>query len=500
MLPEITINILQFLQEEAITHFPAFPEAFGQLFPVPAAEYLSEHASEHSALYAAPETPVQIPLATDGTYLYTDSSCLHQMFLSNTEQLKHMYLHIHLHCLCLHVIQPDSVNASDWDLACDLSVALLSDLLKYRSKTNLYRETESLLYAAVKNRSTANTRALHLLKKTGWLTAQMLLPLLKDIPELRTTAASCICDSHMFWHRPEHLLHSGTSCSAYGSGACSGSSVSGKSETLQKLEQIVHTWQKRLPDLQKAAGSGRRGRTPGSLVEEAELRRRDTMDYHRFLRQFAVAREEAILDMDAFDYIPYYYGLACYGNEISAYTGQNTSIRNIPFLEPLEYKEVNRLDEFAIAIDTSASCSGTIVRRFLEETWSILRQRENFFSKIRIHLIQCDSMIQDHQIFTSSEQLEEAMENIKIHGLGNTDFRPVFEYLEKLIRNQEIRHLRGLLYFTDGDGIFPSHAPEWDTAFVFLNRETEKHAIPDWGIRLNLHIPDLEIAPIRDRI
>lgn len=481
MLPEITHNILQFLQEEAISQFPAFPEAFGQLKPA-----------------ASPEPSDLFFLASDGECLFTNPSRLHQLFLADTAKLKKTYLHLHLHCLCLHIIQPDSADASDWDLACDLSVELLSDLLQKRSRTNLYQEAEALIRTVARNPAANHfeyDQILQQLKKNRWLTAPTILSLFAGIPELRTIAAACHYDSHIFWHRPAQDA-SGT---ALVSASCSGSS-SGNEKTLHKLERIVHTWQQRLPELHPSSGTGRRGKNAGNIVEEAELRRRDTMDYHRFLRQFAVAREEAILDMDAFDYIPYYYGLSCYGTEIASYTGQNVSVRNIPFLEPLEYKEVNRLDEFAIAIDTSASCSGTIVRRFLEETWSILRQRENFFSKIRIHLIQCDSMIQDHQIFTSSEQLESAMENIKIHGLGNTDFRPVFEYLEKLIHNQEIRHLRGLLYFTDGDGIFPSHAPEWDTAFVFLNRETEKHAIPEWGIRLNLHIPDLEIAPIRDRI
>ena len=162
----------------------------------------------------------------------------------------------------------------------------------------------------------------------------------------------------------------------------------------------------------------------------------------------------------------------------------------MPFLEPLEYREVNRLDELAIAIDTSGSCSGPIVRRFLEETWTILRQRENFFSRMRLHLIQCDSIIQDYRIYTSVEEWESSIREFKVFGQGNTDFRPVFDLLQDKIAKKEIRRLRGLLYFTDGDGIFPGAPPPFDTAFVFLNKNTEKHKIPGWGIRLNLNLPD----------
>lgn len=212
-------------------------------------------------------------------------------------------------------------------------------------------------------------------------------------------------------------------------------------------------------------------------MTDVKLQRKDEISYHQFLQRFMVPREEAILDVDSFDYIPYYYGFTHY--------------KNLTFLEPLEYKEVNRLDEFAIAIDTSASCSGPIVRRFLEETWNIFRQKENFFSRMRLHFIQCDSMVQEYRVFRSLEEWEDAMTDFKVLGQGNTDFCPVFELLDRLIEEKEIRNLRGLLYFSDGDGIFPRKAPAYDTAFVFLNDQTEKHALPDWAIRLNLHLPDV---------
>ena len=54
---------------------------------------------------------------------------------------------------------------------------------------------------------------------------------------------------------------------------------------------------------------------------------------------------------------------------------------NIPLIEPLEYKEVNRLEELVIAIDTSGSCSGETVQRFLGETYGILSEKENFFQQ-----------------------------------------------------------------------------------------------------------------------
>ena len=36
------------------------------------------------------------------------------------------------------------------------------------------------------------------------------------------------------------------------------------------------------------------------------------------------------------------------------------------------------------------------------------------------------------------------------------------------------------------DGIYPKDKPSYETAFIFLNREYEKHEVPEWGLRLNL--------------
>ena len=146
---------------------------------------------------------------------------------------------------------------------------------------------------------------------------------------------------------------------------------------------------------------------------------------------------------------------------------------NLPLIEPLEYKEVNRLEELVIAIDTSGSCDGETVRRFLGETYSILSEKENFFHKMKVYLIQCDCCIQDVKVIHSEEEWKEYSKNITIQGRGGTDFRPVFRYVKEQQEKKEIRSLKALIYFTDGDGIYPGSKPDYETAFVFLHK-TEK--------------------------
>ena len=219
-------------------------------------------------------------------------------------------------------------------------------------------------------------------------------------------------------------------------------------------------------------GNGSKGNSSGELSEELTIRNTGTYDFTHFLKQFARQGEEIKTDIESFDYIPYLYGLEHYGN--------------IPLIEHLEYQEVNRLEELVIAIDTSGSCSLDIVRKFMEETYSILSNHENFFRKMNVYVIQCDSFIQDMAHITSEQDWQDYLKNLTIHGRGGTDFRPVFEYVEELRAKKELKDLKGLLYFTDGDGIYPEIPTDYKTAFVFYKEKEQHQKVPAWATCLTL--------------
>lgn len=219
-------------------------------------------------------------------------------------------------------------------------------------------------------------------------------------------------------------------------------------------------------------GNGSKGNSSGELSEELTIRNTGTYDFTHFLKQFARQGEEIKTDIESFDYIPYLYGLEHYGN--------------IPLIEHLEYQEVNRLEELVSAIDTSGSCSLDTVRKFMEETYSILSNHENFFRKMNVYVIQCDSFIQDMAHITSEQDWQDYLKNLAIHGRGGTDFRPVFEYVEELRAKKELKDLKGLLYFTDGDGIYPEIPTDYKTAFVFYKEKEQHQKVPAWATCLTL--------------
>lgn len=77
------------------------------------------------------------------------------------------------------------------------------------------------------------------------------------------------------------------------------------------------------------------------------------------------------------------------------------------------------------------------------------------------------------------------MEQFELIGGGGTDFRPAFSYVNELIEQKKCKNLGGLLYFTDGKGIYPKQRPDYKTAFLFLE-EYDETQVPAWAIRLKL--------------
>ena len=206
----------------------------------------------------------------------------------------------------------------------------------------------------------------------------------------------------------------------------------------------------------------------GNLDEATRTR----YDYDSILRKFAIEGEEIKVNPDEFDYVYYTYGLRTYGN--------------LPLIEPLEYAEDKKIRDFVIAIDTSGSVRGELVKKFLNKTYEILSQTSGFFKNVNIHIVQCDSKIQEDTVITDIDDLTAFTDNLTVKGFGGTDFRPVFTYVDELMESKKIEHLKGLIYLTDGYGIYPSLKPDYDVIFAFMNADRNRLNVPGWAIQVVL--------------
>ena len=213
------------------------------------------------------------------------------------------------------------------------------------------------------------------------------------------------------------------------------------------------------------------GEEAGSLISSLQVANRKRYDYSDFLRRFTLLSEEMKINDDEYDYIFYTYGLELYGD--------------MPLVEPLEYKETQRIRDFVICIDTSESCNGELVRRFVEHTFSVMKKSEDFAHEVNIHVIQCDAKVQADTKITDLRDVDDFMEGFFIRGLGGTDFRPAFAYVDQLRNRGELPDMKGMIYFTDGLGQFPDHAQDYDVAFVFMDiGDQHIPAVPPWAMRV----------------
>ena len=244
-------------------------------------------------------------------------------------------------------------------------------------------------------------------------------------------------------------------------------------EAKQKRDELSKEWE----DISKRTeqeiehSSQEKKEEQGSLAWFLRLEQKKYTDFRDFLRRLSVDREEMEVDLDSFDYGYYYYGLEQYGN--------------MPLIEENEYREGRKLQELVIAIDTSHSTKGEMVKGFLEETAGILKQKDAFFQKVKVHILECDDELRKDICLENVEDLEQYSKNFAVKGGYGTDFRPVFRYVSDLQKRGELKNLKGLMYFTDGKGRYPKEAPPYVTAFVFPKGEDiDDDNVPFWAMKL----------------
>lgn len=376
----------------------------------------------------------------DGSTLYYDPAHLLLQYQTAPHYAARLYLHTLLHCIFYHGRTTDKMNRVYWDLATDIAVEhTIVDMGLHLTEL----PSDDLL----------QNRLALLRKQAGGLTAEKLYrhfrieePSEKAVQEWHRL---CHYDEHIYWDRREEL----------------------------ELSQAE--WRRISERIKADLKSFSRDRNNAESIEQnLKEATRERYDYTDFLKKFMVMGETVQVNDDEFDYIYYTYGLQTYGN--------------LPLVEPLEYKDSNKIRDFVIALDTSASCRGEIVQAFLQKTYNILQNGENFFTKINVHILQCDSEVRQDTKITGREDFDDFLAHGKLTGFGSTDFRPVFDYVEKLREKQEFDNLKGLLYFTDGYGIYPERMPDYDVAFVFLHEDENAPKVPPWAIRIVLDEEALE--------
>ena len=384
-------------------------------------------------------------IETDGFTVYYRPEHLFSLYRQSRVAVNRAYLHMLFHCLFCHLNGRGRRAQEYWNLACDIAAESILDSFYVKSVYRRQSPYRREIYGRFR-------------EKLKVLTAEVIYKFLQEMnlteDQYRKMAAEFYVDSHERWEKE-------------------------KSPNIPMERQTKWQNLREKMETEMESFGEREDRSSKDLFEQVKAENREKYDYRKFLKKFAVLREVPEVDPDSFDYIFYTYGMSLY--------------KNMPLIEPLETKETFKIEDFAIVIDTSMSVSGELVRRFLQETYGVLSESESYFRKINIHIIQCDEEVRSDAVIPSKEEMENYMERFTIEGFGGTDFRPAFEYVNGLVNKGAFKKLRGLLYFTDGKGIYPLNMPPYDTAFIFMEDQYEDISVPGWAMKVVLTPEDLQM-------
>lgn len=357
-----------------------------------------------SALTLTPNDSLR-STATDGISFFFPPEQILRVFRSNPLFLNRAVLHSVFHCIFRHLWIRGSRDPDLWNLSCDIAVEWIIDSFEKKSVKRALSGIRTNIY---------NDFRQYKIPITAANIYRYLLPDIAVNPDrLNQLMMEFFTDDHRFWPK--------------------------KPSTSPSAAKTGQSWDK---ISRRGTGINLRGDDSASGIDAMKTQIKEgksRRSYKDFLRKFTVLKEELHCDYDEFDLNYYSYGLRLY--------------KNMPLIEPLESREVTKISEFVIVIDTSYSTNGPLVQKFLEETFQIIQERDSFFHKSQIRIIQCDNQVHSDTIIKEQRDIPKLLHNFELIGGGGTDFRPAFSYINKLLEDGEFQNLKGVLYFTDGKGI-----------------------------------------------
>jgi len=188
-------------------------------------------------------------------------------------------------------------------------------------------------------------------------------------------------------------------------------------------------WQ--VATIQAAQVAMSRGSLPATLKQQIEKMKEATIDWKAILRRFM--QNNAMADYSWRRPNPRYLSMGIYLPRLQS--------ENMPAI--------------VIGWDTSGSTARQQTE-FATEVTDVIRE----VKPESTHVVYCDAEVSKVETFDRDELIE-----FKPEGGGGTDFRPVFDWVEK-----EGIEPACLIYFTDLDGTFPDKEPEYPVLWVSVGR------------------------------
>lgn len=405
-------------------------------------------------------------VATDGKSIFYNPMKLALTYRDNPVLINRAYLHMVFHCLFKNIYGADNKDVEIWNLASDIMAEYLIDQIDLSCVMLSENSKRQKIYKRLE-------------KECRIMSADniyySLLQFKKAERDEMIASDLFVVDDHFAWYEKDNKSDGGNKND--NSGDNTSNNNSGNNGASDRNSDNWDNAAKQLQSAMTMFGFGR-GDSKGNLKKLLSAKSHNYVSYRDFLRKFATVRENMSIDDEAFDYGYYNYGMTVY--------------KNMPLIEELEYKEERKIEDFVIVLDTSGSCAYELIQGFLNTTFDILKNTESFFDNARVHILQCDNEVRQDSVIKNVAELDSFLESFEVKGFGGTDFRPAFNYVNELLNQKKLERLKGLIYFTDGYGIYPSIKPVYEAAFVFLGEYDADRNVPGWAMRLDIQQSEFE--------
>lgn len=391
-------------------------------------------------------------MGTDGRYLYYNTMNLTRKFREEPIAINRLYLHEMLHCVFGHPYGRGKRSKEFWTLACNITCEYIIDNLGEDCVRQPISKKREELYAEIKARikmpSAENIYRLLFANEVKEADSDM-----RDMLGLDYTGGKAVVSQVPQQNYMTYAREFNIDDHAYFEGA--GDDVMKEREIdREKWMHIRELMQTDLETLSKN-DNGKTGVLEKLLSAGGS---REKVAYDNFIANFTNFRETMHVDPDSFDTALYSLGLRAHNN--------------MPIMEPLEYNDERVIRNVLFVLDVSENMTRAKQESLIKLTFGALKGSNYFTKNSRMHIIQAgEKEVFSDSIVKNQEELNEYLKNFKTYAGSGKDTRPTFEYIQNELIKRKREHVSGLLYFTDGVGIYSTKVQKYKVAYVFYDED-----------------------------
>jgi predicted metal-dependent peptidase len=362
--------------------------------------------------------------ATDGRRIYYSPTMCEAL---DVPTVKTIILHEILHCVLMHPFRVQNRNHEKFNIACDYAINLMIQDVIDQKKSTLSWPKDN--YAPLLDKKWAN------------MSAEEIYAKLPDNPKNKSfiSLGEVVAPKSEKGDKDKDNKK-GDKGNEEGEGNSEGNSASD-----EELKELEENW--KIAVVAAAQQASMRGKLPASLKQLVETLIEPPRGWKDILKDFISS-----LAKDDYNFL-------------------KPNRRHIGRGFVLPSLHSHRMPPIVVCIDSSGSVDNQLFAEFMAQVDNIRHE----VRPEKLHLIDADAAVENAKEFDSDDEIPKER-----YGCGGTAFSPAIKYVEDNGIECAV-----LIYFTDGDGAYPSVEPSYPVIWCMPEDCLKRHK-PPFGLCIPL--------------